>query len=126
MTLRQSPIAKPFAANRDGFSLNVAVARQSHLREPLQRPCRYLRRPAFCLDRLATDASGEVVLELERPCRTGATHIVFSPEDLRARLAALGPRPGANLTHDHGVLAPNCQHKRVSSRKPVLSDLLSA
>ena len=85
-----------------------------------------MTRPAICLHRLSSNTNGKVVLELKRPYRDGTTHFVFSPEDLRARLAALGPRPGANLTHDHGVLAPNCQHKRVSSRKPVLSDLLSA
>ena len=105
---RDPPVSKPFTADRHGFSLNAEVACQPHQRERLERLCRYVTRPPVCLDRLSTDANGKVVLELKRPFRDGTTHIVFSPEDFVARLAALVPRPRANLTRYHGVLAPNC------------------
>tara|TARA_B110000438_G_scaffold157423_1_gene150877 strand:+ start:428 stop:667 length:240 start_codon:yes stop_codon:yes gene_type:complete len=36
--------------------------------------------------------------ELKHPFRDGTTHILFTPEDFLARLAALVPRPRSNLT----------------------------
>jgi hypothetical protein len=44
----------------------------------------------LCLERLSTNASGQVVYELKSPFRHGSSHILFSPEDFIARLAALG------------------------------------
>jgi hypothetical protein len=44
---------------------------------------------------------------LKTPWRDGTTHVVFEPLDFIARLAALIPRPGVNLTRYHGVFAPN-------------------
>lgn len=43
---------------------------------------------------------------LKRPFSDGTTHVKFTPEDFMARLAALVPRPRANLTRYHGVFAP--------------------
>ena len=59
------------------------------------------------LERLSTDAAGKVIYELKHPFRDGTTHILFTAEDFLARLAALVPRPRANLTRYHGVFAPN-------------------
>ena len=98
---------KPFTADRDGFSLNCAVACQPHQRDRLERLCRYITRPALCLDRLSTNAAGQVVYQLKNPFRDGATHVLFSPEDFIARLAARVPRPRINLTRYHGVFAPS-------------------
>ena len=86
-----------------------AVAASPHQRERLERLCRYITRPAICLDRLSINAAGQVVLELKNPVRDGTTHILFDPADFIARLAALVPRPRANLTRYHGVFAPNCK-----------------
>lgn len=69
----------------------------------------YVARPAIALERLAVDPAGRVVLELTHPFRDGTTHMLFSPEDWLARLAALVPRPRAHLTRYHGVFAPNCR-----------------
>ena len=44
---------------------------------------------------------------VRRLTRDGTTHILFSPEDFIARLAALVPRPRINLTRYHGVFAPS-------------------
>ena len=79
---------KPFTVDRNGFSLNVAVACQGQQRERLERLCRYVTRPAVCLERLSTNAAGQVSYELKHPFRDGTTHILFTPEDFLARLAA--------------------------------------
>ena len=84
---------KPFTVDRDGFSLNAAVACQPHQRQRLERLCRYVTRPAICLERLSTDATGRVIYELKHSFRDGTTHILFTPQDFLARLAALVPRP---------------------------------
>jgi hypothetical protein len=49
--------------------------------------------------------SGEVRLALKRPCEDGTTHERFTTEDVLARLAALVPRPRANLVRYQGVYA---------------------
>ncbi len=41
----------------------------------------------------------------------GTTHVIFEPLDFMARLAALVPRPRANLTRFHGVFAPNSKYR---------------
>jgi hypothetical protein len=69
-------------------------------------------RPAVCLDRLSTSIDGKVSYELKHPFRDGTTHILFSPEDFMARLAALVPRPRVNLTRYHGVFAPNSPFRK--------------
>ena len=45
------------------------------------------------------------------PYRNGTTHVIFEPVDFVARLAALVPKPGVNLTRFHGVFAPNSKHR---------------
>ena len=67
-------------------------------RERLERLCRYVTRPAVCLERLSTNAAGQVSYELKHPFRDGTTHFFFTPEDFLARLAALVPKPRSNLT----------------------------
>jgi len=103
---------KPFTVDRDGFSLNAAVACQPHQRQRLERLCRYVSRPAIRLERLTTNIDGKVSYELKHPFGDGTTHILFTPQDFLARLAALVPRPRANLTRYHGVFAPNSPFRR--------------
>ena len=93
--------------NRDGFSLNAAVSIPAHRRDRLEHLCRYLTRPALCLERLSQRPDGRVQWQLKRPFRDGTTHFVFTPEDFIARLAALVPRPQHDLTRYHGVFAPS-------------------
>lgn len=83
-----------------------------HQRQRLERLCRYATRPAICLERLPTDATVQVVYEFKNPCRDGATHSLFTPEDFLTRLASLVPRPRANLTRYHGVFAANSPFRR--------------
>jgi hypothetical protein len=59
------------------------------------------------IERLSLTAQGHVRYALKTPYRDGTTHVLFEPLDFLARLAALVPSPGVNLTRYHGVFAPN-------------------
>jgi hypothetical protein len=48
---------------RDGFSLNAAVACAPHQRDRIERLCRYITTPALALERLSTNAAGQVVYQ---------------------------------------------------------------
>ncbi|MDC1298461.1 transposase, partial [Pseudomonadales bacterium] len=80
---------KALTADRDGFSLNAAVCCPAHHRDRLERLCRYVTRPAICLERLTARSDGQIQYELKNPFRNGTTHILFSPHDFLSKLAAL-------------------------------------
>lgn len=94
-----------------GFSLHAGVASKTRDRKKLERLCRYIARPAVSEERLALTFQGKVQYELKTPYRDGTTHVLFEPLDFMAKLAALVPKPRANLTRYHGVLAPNSQQR---------------
>ena len=64
-------------------------------------------RPALALERLSQNGAGQVVYELKTPYRDDTTHMVFEPMDFMVKfaggLAALVPRPRANLVRYHGI-----------------------
>jgi len=99
-------------ANQNGFSLNAAVACQPHQRDKLERLCRYVTRPAICLERLTLRADGQVQYQLKHPFRDRTTHILFSPLDFIGKLVALVPKPRHNLVRYHGVLAANAKLRK--------------
>jgi len=70
-------------------------------------------RPALCLDRLSVNTTSQVVYQLKGPFHDGTTHILFSPQDFIARIAALAPRPRVTLTRYHGVFAPNSPFRQL-------------
>lgn len=101
-----SRVNRTKAANAAGVDrLQMVVLANALQRERLERLCRYVTRAAICLERPRVDAAGRVIHQLKHPFRDGTTHIVFSPRDFMARLAALVPRPRANLIRYHGVFA---------------------
>jgi hypothetical protein len=118
MTLNNPALAKPgqahkpFTVNRDGFSLNAAMACRAEQRDKLERLVRYVTRPALCLERLSLRNNGQVQYTLKHPFRDGTCAVVFSPLDFVAKLAALVPRPRHHLVRYHGVLAPNARLRR--------------
>jgi hypothetical protein len=90
-----------------GFSLHAGIACKSHQRKKLERLCRYITRPAIAERRLSLANNGNVVIALKTPYDDGTSHVVLSPMEFIGRLAALVPRPRANLTRFHGVFSPN-------------------
>ena len=64
-----------------------------------------MSRPPVSVERLSLTAQGQVRYRLKTPYRDGTTHIVLTPVDFIARLAALVPPPRVHLTKFHGVLA---------------------
>jgi hypothetical protein len=60
----------------------------AHQRSRLEHLARYITRPAIAMDRLHIDERGLIVLELKNPFRDATTHILFTPGDFMARLAA--------------------------------------
>jgi hypothetical protein len=52
--IRTDKPQKTLTTDRDGFSLNADVSCQPYQRDRLERLCRYVTRPAICLDRLQT------------------------------------------------------------------------
>jgi hypothetical protein len=115
-TLQTLPTCEPddyadTAGKISGFSLHAGVAARSDERKKLERLCRYISRPAVSEKRLSLTANGNIRYQLKTPYRDGTTHVIFEPLDFMARLAALVPRPRANLTRFHGVFAPNSKHR---------------
>lgn len=87
--------------------MHVGVAAAADQRGKLERLCRSIARPAVAIERLSLSAQGHIRYALKTPYRDGTTHVLFEPLDFLARLAALVPSPGVNLTRYHGVFAPN-------------------
>jgi hypothetical protein len=115
--------SSPGVGRRTLFSLHAGVAARANERDKIERLCRYIARPALASSRLSLTREGLVRYAFKTPWRDGTTHVLFEPLDFIARLAALIPRPGVNLTRYHGILAPNsplralvtpaCRGKRV-------------
>jgi hypothetical protein len=104
---RGEPPGSERVAQASGFSLHAGVAAGADQRGALERLCRYIARPAVAIERLSLTAQGHIRYALKTPYRDGTTHVIFEPLDFLARLAALVPSPGVNLTRYHGVFAPN-------------------
>jgi hypothetical protein len=68
--------------------------------------CRYCARPPFSLERLSILPDGRVAYLLRKPRRNGATHLVMTPVQLLARIAAGVPPPRFPLQRLSGVFAP--------------------
>jgi hypothetical protein len=103
-----------------GFSLHAGIACKSHQRKKLERLCRYITRPAIAERRLSLANNGNVVIALKTPYDDGTSHVVLSPMEFMGRLAALVPRPRANLTRFHGVFSPNSKlREHVVPQTPV-------
>ena len=115
-TLQTLPACEPddhaaSAGKVSGFSLHAGVSARADERKKLERLCRYISRPAVAEKRLSLTPNGNIRYQLKTPYRDGTTHVIFEPLDFMARLAALIPRPRANLTRFHGVFAPNSKHR---------------
>jgi len=62
-------------------------------RRRLERLCRYVARPPVATERLSRMADGRLLYRLKHRWRDGTTHVVFEPQELVEKLAALVPPP---------------------------------
>ena len=105
------------AVKANGFSLHAGVVCQAKERKKLERLCRYTARGALSEARLSQNDQGQVLYKLKTPYNNGTTHVVFTPLEFIARLAALIPPPKLNLTRYHGVFAPNHKLRKAITRE---------
>jgi len=89
-----------------GFDLHARVRVGRGERRRLEQLCRYLLRPALCVERLLLRPDGLYEYRFRRPWADGTEGVLLSPHELMEKLAALVPIPRANLVRYHGVLAP--------------------
>jgi hypothetical protein len=98
-------------ARAGGVSLHANVAVPARDRQRLERLCRYVARPPVATERLSRLEDGRLLYRLKHRWRDGTTHIVFAPEELVEKLAALVPPPRFHLVRYHGILGP-CASER--------------
>jgi hypothetical protein len=106
---------EPRQAHLEGFGLHANVWVSANDRVGVERLCRYVLRPPFAQERLRLRGAGRVALELKRAWHDGTRELVFEPLEFLERLAAMTPRPEANLLICHGVLAPHAGAREWSS-----------
>ncbi len=99
-------VLQPRCATFNGFSVHANVSIPAHDRMRLERRCRYAARPAVATERLSNLPDGRLLYRLKRPWRNGTTAVIFEPQDLLAKLAALVPAPRVHLVRFHGILGP--------------------
>jgi hypothetical protein len=110
-------LQSPRCATVDGVSVHANVQIEARDRMRLERLCRYAGRPAVATERLSELPDGRLLYRLKRPWRDGTSAIIFEPEDLVAKLAALVPAPRVHLVRFHGVLAPAAPWRRLITPK---------
>jgi hypothetical protein len=93
-------------ASVGGVSLHANVAVPARDRRRLERLCRYVARAPLAMQRLSRLGDGRLLYRLKHRWRDGTTHVVFEPQELVERLAALIPPPRFHGTRYHGVFAP--------------------
>ena len=96
----------PWSAEADGFSVNAGVSMAAGDAEGRERLIRYCARPALSLKRLSLLPDGRIAYRGKYPKRGGRTHLVMTPLELLARIAALVPPPKIPSVRYSGVLAP--------------------
>jgi hypothetical protein len=114
-------------AYMNGFSLHANTVVGAENRERLEGLCRYITRPAISEKRLSENIDGNILYELKKPYTDGTTHVLFSPLELIEKLVSLIPKPRANLTRYHGILAPHAKDrsKVVPKKKPEATEISS-
>jgi hypothetical protein len=69
-------------------------------------------RPPVATGRLSKLADGRLHYQLKRRWRDGTTAILFTPDELIEKLAALVPPPRIHTVRYHGVLGPRAMKRR--------------
>jgi hypothetical protein len=105
-----------------GFSLHAARRVSADQRGKLEELLRYVLRPPLANNRLRWLSEDELLFALKRKWDDGTTHILFSPTELIARLAAIVPPKGFNGVRYHGVLGPRARLRPLIVPRPAPSD----
>ena len=105
----EAEFTSPRCASLGGFSLHADTACEAWEGEKLERLCCYVARPALAIGRLTRRPDGMLVYKLKQAYRDGTRYLLFSPEELMEKLAALVPQPRVHLIRYHGCLAPNAK-----------------
>ena len=98
----------PRCAVVSGVSLHANVAVPARDRQRLERLCRYVARPPVATERLSRQPDGQLAIRLKKRWRDGTTCVLFSPQELMEKLAALVPPPRFHLVRYHGVSGSVC------------------
>jgi hypothetical protein len=98
-------------ASMSGVSLHANVAVPARDRQRLERLCRYVARPPVATERLSRLEDDRLLYRLKHRWRDGTTHVVFEPQELVEKLAALVPPPRFHLVRYHGIFGP-CASQR--------------
>ncbi len=96
----------PLCSSVDGVNLQAATRIPAGNRPRLEQLCRYTARSAISSERLEPLPDGNLRYHFKKAWHNGDDQILFSPQELIARLAALVPPPRFNLVRYSGVFAP--------------------
>jgi len=114
------PVAQPPCSwiRSSGLGLHANVAVPARDRGRLERLCRYVARPPVATERLSRMEDGRLLYQLKHRWRDGTTHVVFEPQELVAKLAALVPRPASPrpLPRDPGPVRERARPRRARRR----------
>jgi hypothetical protein len=72
---------------------------------------RYCARPPLALGRLSKLPDGRIAYRLKKPWRPDQTHVVLTPVEFLARVAALIPPPRSPLIRFHGAFAAHARKR---------------
>ena len=61
---------------------------------------------------MSRQPDGQLAIRLKKRWRDGTTCVLFSPQELMEKLAALVPPPRFHLVRYHGVLGPSARARR--------------
>jgi hypothetical protein len=90
----------------------------------LEKLCRYVTRPALCLERLDVLSDGRISWSLGKPWRDGTRAFLLTPHEFIARLAAIVPHPREHQLTYHGVLAPASPLRDEVVPRPVVHPII--
>jgi hypothetical protein len=119
-------LSGPRCASASGLSLHANVAVAARDRKRLERLARYVARPPLASSRLSQLADGRLLYHLKHRWRDGTTGVVFTPQELVEKLAALVPPPRFHLVRYHGVLGPAARARSRIVRPPTASRMAAS
>jgi hypothetical protein len=96
----------PWSAEVGGFNVHAGVMIRAGDHAGLEHLLRYAARGPVALSRLSRLADGRVGYRLRKPRKNGATHLVMTPVEFIAEIAAVVPPPKRPLLRLSGVLGP--------------------